>query len=290
MHDAPVNDAPAAAAARPITPTTVLASELSDLCRRLDEVSGIDPALRDRLRWAHALAAGLDPYLSQCTTAESPALAELARRTRAIDWAAHSSRAATGGLEQEMLSGHVAGQTLKVLVHLARARRVLEVGMFTGYSALAMAEALPADGTLVACEVDADVAEMARAGFDASPIGHKITVKVAPAIDTLRSLSNEPHDSASGPFDFVFIDADKPGYLQYVDFLLNSTLLAPGAVIAVDNTLLQGEPYLGADDISINGRAIAAFNTAIAADPRVEQVVLPLRDGMTLIRRAAGPS
>jgi len=88
----------------------------------------------------------------------------------------------------------------------------------------------------------------------------------------------------------VFIDADKPGYTRYLEMLLDSDLLAPGAVIAVDNTLLQGEPYVPSGPLSVNGAAIATFNAAVAGDPRIEQVLLPVRDGLTLIRRAdAGP-
>ena len=181
-----------------------------------------------------------------------------------------------------MLSGHVEGQTLKFLVHLAGASRILEIGMFTGYSALAMAEALPEDGVLVACEIDSAVAAFARECFDASPAGDKIAVEVGPAMDTLGRLAREGRE-----FDFVFIDADKAGYLDYVEFLLSSTLLSPRAVIAVDNTLLQGEPYADVD-ISINGAAIAGFNAALTYDQRVEQVLIPLRDGLTLIRRTQG--
>lgn len=277
MTDVAVRRCDAALPARPVTPSTILARELGEVCRDLSSVVGIDPELVSRLRRARDLAAGLDPYLDQCTTPESPALAELARRTRETDWG--SSSGATF-LEQEMLSGHVEGQALKFLVHLAGATRVLEIGMFTGYSALAMAEALPADGTVIACEIDSAVADFARQCFGASDVGHKITVEVGPAIDTLRRLSAQP----GLQFDVVFIDADKPGYLDYVEFLLSSTLLAPRAVIAVDNTLLQGEPYAD-EDISINGAAIAGFNAALTYDQRIEQVLLPLRDGLTLIRR-----
>ena len=218
------------------------------------------------------------PYLGQCTTPESPALAGLARRTRETNWDAQPSSTA---LEQEMLSGHVEGQLLKFLVHTAAASRVLEIGMFTGYSALAMAEALPDDGVVVACEVDPGVAQFARECFGASPAGHKITIEVAPALETLRKLAADVRCQ----FDFVFIDADKPGYLDYVEFLIDSTLLSPRAVIAVDNTLLQGEPYSDTVGMSANGAAIAKFNAALTYDSRVEQVVLPLRDGVTLIRR-----
>lgn len=268
-------------AARPVTPSTILASELDVLCQELNATAGVDSALVDRLRRARDLAAGVDPYLDQCTTPESPALAELARRTRETDWGSEASGG--GRLEQEMLSGHVEGQALKFLVHLAGATRVLEIGMFTGYSALAMAEAVPADGTVVACEIDRAVADFARESFAVSEAGHKITVEVGPAIETLRRLSAQA-ETTGEQFDFVFIDADKAGYLGYVEFLLNSTLLAPRAVIAVDNTLLQGQPFTDVG-VTANGAAIAGFNAALTYDPRVEQVLIPLRDGLTLIRR-----
>lgn len=261
-------------APRPVTPVSLLAASLADLSDRLNAVVGCDQDLKDQLRRARDLAAGLDPYLEQCTTAESPALAALAVRTQAEDW-----HRRTGRLEQEMLSGQVEGQALKLLVYATKAQRVLEIGLFTGYSALAMAEALPDEGRVVACEIDANVAAFAQECFAQSSSGHKISVKVAPALDTLRGLA-----AAGEVFDFVFIDADKGGYQGYLDLLLASDLLAPGGLICVDNTLLQGEPYLSGDPTE-NGLAIARFNEALAADDRVDQVLLPLRDGLTLIRR-----
>jgi caffeoyl-CoA O-methyltransferase len=264
-----------APAARPVTPTTILAAELADVYAELDARGGVAPDLLDRLRRVRDLAGGLDPYLDRCTTSESPALARLAQRTRDTDWS-------SGTLEQEMLSGHVEGWALNFLIRLAGARRVLEIGMFTGYSALAMAEALPEGGTVTACEIDSDVADFARTSFAESAVGDRISIEVGPALDTLRRLSADP---AVAPFDFVFIDADKAGYLDYLNLLLDSALLAPNAVIAVDNTLMQGQPYTGVG-VTDNGTAIAAFNTAVADDARVEQVLLPVRDGLTLIRRA----
>jgi caffeoyl-CoA O-methyltransferase len=274
-----VSTTPAQAAPpRPVTPVGILAETLARLSREIDVAATPDPALAAELRRASDLAGGLDPYLAACTTPESSALAELARRTEAEDWVGRRQENGPA-LEQEMLSGHVEGQTLKFLVHLARARRVLEVGMFTGYSALAMAEALPDGGEVVACEVDASVADFARDCFAASPHGHKITVRVGPASDTLAELA-----AAGETFDLVFVDADKGGYAAYVDAVLDSGLLAPHGAIVVDNTLMQGEPYVGGER-SANGEAIASFNRTVADDPRVEQVLLPLRDGLTLIRR-----
>ncbi len=262
---------------RPVTPLGILATKLEHLSQQLAALD-IDEQLKRELLQASELASGLDPYLSHCTTLESPALSTLVQRTQAEDWGQHSTNEAPK-LEQEMLSGHVEGQFLKFLVYLTQAKRVLEIGMFTGYSALAMAEALPDDGALVACEVDAYVAEFAQQCFSESPSGHKISVKVAPALLTLQQLA-----AANEVFDLVFIDADKAGYVDYVNILLDANLLAPNGLICVDNTLMQGQPYLSSESTA-NGIAIAKFNQTMVDDARIEQVLLPLRDGLTMIRR-----
>jgi caffeoyl-CoA O-methyltransferase len=266
-------------APRPVTPASVLAAKLGALTRQLDDAPGSDPAVLAGLREVRDLAAGLDPYLSRWSTPESAALRRLAERTEAVDWRERAGDAEAAPLEQEMLSGHVEGQVLKMLVHATRARRVLEIGMFTGYSALAMAEALPGDGQLIACEIDAEVAAFARRCFQDSPDGAKIEVRVGPALATLGELA-----AAGAVFDLVFIDADKAGYAGYLGALLDYGLVAPHGLICVDNTLMQGQPWLPGQ-ATANGRAVAAFNQVVAADQRVEQVIIPLRDGLTLIRR-----
>lgn len=274
---AATTNVPPVAAPRPVTPVSILASMLQQLVQAMDTSDGVDTAVKAGLRTACDLASGLDPYLSRCTTPESPTLHMLDQRTAAAQWSARPATAIH--LEQEMLSGHVEGQMLKMLVHATRAQRVLEIGMFTGYSALAMAEALPADGIVVACEIDADVAAFAQECFAESPHGHKVAIKLGPAKVTLEDLSRSDQR-----FDLVFIDADKAGYLEYLNLLLNNGLLAPHGLICVDNTLMQGQPWM-AGDPTPNGIAIAQFNQAVAADRRLEQVMLPLRDGLTLIRR-----
>ena len=265
---------------RPVTPVGILAAKLEHLVHQASSIGSIDSEFKVELEQAYELANGLDPYLDRCTTPESSALAALVKSTQSEDWNKRFSDGETvRHLEQEMVSGHVEGQFLKFLIHLTQARRVLEIGMFTGYSALAMAEALPEDGDLVACEVDSYASEFAQKCFDKSPAGNRITIKVAPAIETLKQLA------ANGDvFDLVFIDADKGGYGDYLDLLLTTGLLAPNGLICADNTLMQGQPYLPGVATS-NGSAIAEFNQAVMDDPRVEQVLLPLRDGLTLIRR-----
>jgi caffeoyl-CoA O-methyltransferase len=264
---------------RPVTPLGIIASSLAHLSQQIGALPDVDPHLKSELDRVYRLANGLDPYLSHCTTPESPALAKLVDRTQSEDWQSRSVSGETvAPLEQEMLSGHIEGQLLKFLIYLARAKQVLEIGVFTGYSALAMAEALPADGKLVACELDAFAAEFASKCFSESPHGHKISIEVAPAMETLERLA-----AAGMTFDLVFIDADKGGYIDYLNCLLDRGLLAPYGAICVDNTLMQGQPYVGG--ATANGAAIAAFNQAVVDDPRIEQVLVPLRDGLTLIRR-----
>lgn len=265
---------------RPVTPLGILVEELETTLKiaKQENVSG---ELAASLQKVYDLASGIDPYLDKHTTNESPALAALAKKTASEDWSQRFDDGETvRQLEQEMLSGHIEGQTLKMFVSMTKAKRILEIGMFTGYSALAMAEALPADGDIIACEVDDYVAEFAKNCFQTSPHGRKITVKIAPALQTLQELAN-----AGETFDLVFIDADKKEYVDYFNLLLNTGLLAENGFIFVDNTLLQGQPYLVPAKRTANGEAIAQFNQIVAADPRVEQVILPLRDGLTIIKR-----
>ncbi|QLE54105.1 O-methyltransferase [Nostoc sp. TCL26-01] len=267
--------------ARPVTPLGILTEKLAVVVQEVKQHSDLPESLVTEIHQAWSLAAGLDSYLEECTTPESPALATLAKTTAQEAWGEHFSGGTTvRPLEQEMLSGHIEGQTLKMFVHMTKAKKVLEIGMFTGYSALAMAEALPEDGLLVACEVDPYAAEIGQKAFAQSPHGTKIRVELGAALATLHRLAE-----AGESFDLVFIDADKKEYTEYFQLLLDTNLLAANGFICVDNTLLQGEVYLAPEKRSVNGEAIAQFNHTVSRDPRVEQVLLPLRDGLTIIRR-----
>jgi caffeoyl-CoA O-methyltransferase len=265
---------------RPVTPLGILVEEL-ETTLKIAKQENVSSELVNSLAKVYELAAGIDPYLEENTTQESPELAALAKRTAAEDWSKRFDDGETvRQLEQEMLSGHIEGQTLKMFVSMTKAKRILEIGMFTGYSALAMAEALPADGDMIACEVDEYVSEFAKQCFQNSEHGQKIKVKTAPALETLKELI-----AKGETFDLVFIDADKPGYVDYFNLLIETNLLAKDGFICVDNTLLQGQPYLPKEKRTQNGEAIAKFNQTVTQDPRVEQVILPLRDGLTIIKR-----
>ena len=265
--------------ARPVTPWDILAEKLTALSEQAEHIEGLDALFLENLAESLALARGMNTYIGNITTKESDDLKNLVKRTQTEDWQKRFQDGDTTlSLEQEMVSGHVEGQFLKMLVHAAQATTILEIGLFTGYSALAMAEALPADGKLVACEIDPYAAAFARRCFEASAHNSKISIEVGPAEDALLMLANQ-----SRQFDLIFIDADKAGYAAYLDFVISNELLTKAGLIVIDNTLMQGEPYTR-KNIGANGKAIDAFNQFVAADPRVEQVVLPIRDGITLIR------
>jgi caffeoyl-CoA O-methyltransferase len=172
------------------------------------------------------------------------------------------------------------GQFLALLVRLIQARRCLEVGVFTGYSSLAVALALPAEGQIVACDVSEEWTAIARRYWEQAGVAQRIALRLAPALDTLDTLIAQD----VGRFDFAFIDADKSNYLGYYERCL--TLLRPGGLIAVDNTLWNGKPA----DPSVQDpdtAAIRAFNAAVGADTRVWSAMLPVGDGMTLIVKPA---
>jgi caffeoyl-CoA O-methyltransferase len=176
-----------------------------------------------------------------------------------------------------MLTGEVEGRLLEMLVFLARPRLVLEIGTYSGYSALSMAGALPADARIVTLELSGEHAEFADRHIGAAGLADRIEILRGPAIDSIATLD--------GPFDLVFIDADKRGYLAYYEAVLPK--LSEHGLIVADNVLWSGrvaDPP--SDDDDDNTRALRAFNDHVAADPRVISVMLTVRDGITLVRLA----
>lgn len=262
------------------TPVEFVVEYLLKAKEIVENNANIPAGLCDNLQKALDIASGLDGYLEQMSSQESEPLAELYRKSVSHDWnKVHEDGKTLFKLPITCITGQVEGQVLKMLVHMTKAKRVLEIGMFTGYGALSMAEALPENGRLIACELEPYLKDFAQPIFDKSPHGKKITVKTGPALDTLKELA-----ATGEQFDMVFIDADKQNYINYYKFLLDHNLLRIDGVICVDNTLFKGRVYLkdSADDI---GKALKVFNQFVTNDPRVEQVIIPLRDGLTIIRR-----
>jgi caffeoyl-CoA O-methyltransferase len=173
-----------------------------------------------------------------------------------------------------MLIGPHEGALLAMLVRLSGARRILEIGTFTGYSALCMAGALPKNGRLITCEIKPEHADIAQSFFGRSPHGRKIKIHLGPALETLASLPR------AARFDFVFLDADKENYVNYYEAVLPR--LRPGGLIVADNVLWSGRVLAPKKKTDL---AVARFNKHVRRDPRVECVMLPLRDGVSLVRK-----
>jgi caffeoyl-CoA O-methyltransferase len=206
----------------------------------------------------------IEAYAAAHTTPPEELLAELAEETKATL------------RSPQMLTGPIEGRLLELLVHGIKAKRVLELGTYSGYSSLSMAAGLAEGGHIDTCEVDEKHAEVARRYIARSQYADRITVHLGPALETIERLGGE--------FDFVFIDADKGNYGAYYDALLPR--LAPHGLMAIDNTLWSGRVLDESDD-SEDTRAIRELNDRIAADERVVAVQLTVRDGVTLIRRAS---
>jgi len=174
-----------------------------------------------------------------------------------------------------MVVGPLEGAFLKMMVQLVGAKRVLEIGMFTGYSALSMAEVLPDHGRLITCEIDPEPAALARKYFSRSSHGGKIEIKMGSAVETIQSLN--------GPFDLIFIDADKVNYITYYERALD--LLPHTGVILIDNVLWSGD-VLNRPALDERTAVLQELNERIVTDRRVSAVLVTIRDGVFVVRRA----
>ena len=206
----------------------------------------------------------IDAYMATHSDAEPDWLAAIARETHVRT------------INPRMLSGHFAGRILKMLVRMARPQRVLEIGTFTGYSALCLAEGLPDGGHVDTIEIDDELEDFIRENFRQSPYNERVTLHIGDALTLIPQLE--------GTFDFVFIDADKRAYRDYYELVLPK--VPSGGFIVADNTLWDGKVLLPnpptGDHQTIE---IKKFNDFVAQDERVEKVILPLRDGLTLMMK-----
>jgi caffeoyl-CoA O-methyltransferase len=203
----------------------------------------------------------VERYAEAHTTPDGEMFERLAAETRAETSA------------PQMMVGRIEGQFLATLVRLLGAKRVLELGTFTGYSSISMASALPPEGRVITCDVDPEATAIARRYMDESGHGDKIEIKLGPALETLNTLE--------GSFDLVFIDADKPNYVNYYEATLPR--LNERGLLVADNVLWSGRVV--EEDGDESTQAIKGFNEHVRADPRVVSVMLTVRDGMTLVQR-----
>ena len=212
----------------------------------------------------------LAEYIEQHSSPESDALRKITRST-------HLEL-----INPRMLSGHVQGRVLSMISQMIQPERILELGTFTGYSALCLAEGLTEDGTLLTIEHNDELEDMIRRNLALSPLGEKIELLIGDAKEELRRLGERREAKGAGVFDLVFIDADKKEYCDYLDLML--PLMREGGWILADNTLWDGHIVDPAYDKDRQTVALRAFNDKVMQDERLEKVILPLRDGLTIIR------
>lgn len=203
----------------------------------------------------------IEEYICRHIDAAEPALAQLDRDTHVYH------------LRPRMVSGHLQGRILKMLCRMIQPHRVLELGTFTGYSALCFAEGMPEDGEVHTLEIDDEVEDFACEHFKRSPYGHKIKMIIGDALKSIATLTDT--------YDMVFIDANKRDYLRYYEAVL--PLVRPGGFILADNTLWDGKVVTEPESKDAQTVGIATFNNFVATDTRVEKVILPLRDGLTIL-------
>ena len=226
----------------------------------------------------------LEEYISHHSTPENDVLTTISRHTHV-----HI-------LNPHMLSGHVQGRVLSMISHMIHPERILELGTFTGYSALCLAEGLAENGRLITIEHNDELEETIRRNLALSPLGEKIELVITDAKEYLTAkrsvsetvclrsgLAGEAGHQIEEPFDLVFIDADKREYCTYLDLV--APLVRTGGFILADNTLWDGHIIDPAYDKDTQTLGLRRFNEQLTEDPRFEQVILPLRDGLTLIRK-----
>lgn len=213
----------------------------------------------------------LAEYIEQHSSPESPALKQITRSTH------------LEVINPRMLSGHIQGRVLSMLSQMIQPKRILELGTFTGYSALCLAEGLTEDGKLITIEHNDEMEDAIRRNLSLSPLGEKIELVIGDAKEELKRLGERREAKGTGLFDLVFIDADKKEYCDYLDLVL--PLMRDGGWILADNTLWDGHIIDPAYDKDKQTLALRAFNDKVIQDKQLEKVILPLRDGLTIIKK-----
>ncbi|XP_009644299.1 uncharacterized protein LOC104132680 [Egretta garzetta] len=272
------------------TPAELIAENLLKAKEIALNDSRVPEQLKDYLQKALDVALGLDPYLDAMATSK--------RKTSPDHGPGNAGGTETTiRLQEEHASGSLNGklmnredkitpdwcQIFRMFVHMIRARKILLIGRLKGYSILAIAEDLPDDGKIFACAEAPYLGVNSQEAFDYSSDGRKISMQVGPTVDTLEALHAEDEH-----FDIVFIDADQRNAVNYYSFVMDNHLLRMDGVICVENTLMKGQVYL--ENISDeNVLAVRKLNTVINSDPRVEQIILPVQSGLSIIRRSPAP-
>ena len=209
----------------------------------------------------------IERYMIECSSPQGEAL----------DWLQKQTNIRTN--HARMLSGPVQGRFLKMIVEMCGARRVLELGSFTGYSGICLASGLPEDGHLDTLEINDELEDLILEGFSRAGLRERISLHIGDCLETLKRFREEGRE----PYDLVFIDANKRDYPEYYELVFD--LVRPGGWILADNVLWDGKVALDPMPQDRQTLGIDSFNRRVASDPRVESVIIPLRDGLNLIRK-----
>ncbi|CBQ70811.1 related to O-methyltransferase [Sporisorium reilianum SRZ2] len=274
------------------SPLTSASSLLSNVVSQLDTSKPLSSEQLRQLQLVSSLLSGLDPYLDSVSSPAPSVQRPLLKATAEHDWQGAWDRKQTlFHLSAAWSAGAYEGNFVGLLTKLTHAKKALEIGMFTGTTTVCIAQQLPEGGKVTALEIDPYLDTFTRPLFDQTGLGAKIDVKVGNAVDHLEALSKNILSDEEA-YDIIFIDADKPGYKTYFNTILDKGLLKRNGLLVVDNTLYKGTPWTdGLVDEQLlkigkeNADAIKEFNQVVRQDRRVEVVVLPVRDGVSLIMR-----
>lgn len=251
------------------------------------KTGGVSEDIQAQIQTSIECVIARDDYCEAISSPISKDLDNLITETKNHPWdEAKKEGKVSPQITPRMLSGSLEGIFLKTITSMSNAKRVLEVGLFTGCGALSMAEALPVDGKVVTCELSPYLGDLARKLVDESPQGKKIEIMIGPAQDSLEKLAKDGQT-----FDLIFIDANKEGYLDYYKLIMDNNMLTPRGTILIDNVFYGGKAYLPKDKVELGPsqmsqyQVMGEFNEYVRKDSRVSQVMVPLRDGVLMIRR-----
>lgn len=259
------------------SPTLILAQRLKKIKQRLTNYKSIAETDITEIDSIVSMLESQEQYLDECTSIESSDLSKLDKLTMETDWhQVFLEKKSNVRLMTQMMSSKLSGQLLKMLVTISGAKKILELGLFSGYSALAMAEGLPKDGKLISCEIDPYAAAFARSYLDTTSCGKKIQIRLGPALDL---LDNFMHESES--FDFVFIDAKKTEYKKYITKIIANKLITKQSILCIDNVFMKGACFSKFEKQTKGSTEVKQMNQLLASE-KFFTVMLPVRDGMTI--------
>ena len=259
------------------SPTLILAQRLKKIKQRLTNCKSIEEGDITEINSIIYMLERQDQYLDECTSFESSDLSKLNELTMQTDWnQIFLEKKSSVKLMTQMMSSKLSGQLLKMLVTISGAKKILELGLFSGYSALAMAEGLPEDGRLISCEIDPYAAAFARSYLDSTSHGKKVQIRLGPALKLLDNFMLEGES-----FDFVFIDAKKTEYKKYITKIIANKLITKQSILCIDNVFMKGACFSKFEKQTKGSGEVNQMNQLLASE-KFFTVMLPVRDGMTI--------